>query len=238
METRRQRLSQRREAAERSATLGSQAEVRQDRTELADLFSPQVADAVAPSPRTSQSAGAGSEGFDAMSTAGDSSQVASTTQLTPVELTRPIDAVHARSRVKRVAVLGALAAVITAGAAYGSLASAHRAPITVVDTGATAPVAVVPASDLGANTSPPGNDHPAPINNTEGAAPTAAAAPPQPRAVTKNDNRTVITNRPKHRAVTPRSDRQAALAEAHARIRAAEHRAHNQRWERYTSPRP
>ncbi|MGH3823503.1 MAG: hypothetical protein ACRDRA_11850 [Pseudonocardiaceae bacterium] len=250
MEPRRQRLSQRRKAAERSALVRSQSEVRQNRTESADLFRPQLADAAAALPGASQSAGAGPEDLGGVSLAVSSSRVPCSTQPAPVEFTRPIDAkatsaldaIPARSRrVKRFALLGAL--TIVGVAASMSLITPHRTPITVVDTGAEAPVAVTPASDLGASTSLPGNDHPAPvaapIKSTEGAIPAAPAAAPTPR-VTRNANRTVTTNRSRPDAATmaPQPDRRASSAEAYVRSRAAELREYDQRWKRLNSPRP
>lgn len=244
MEPRRQRLSQRRRAAECSAIIRSQSEVRQDSTASADLFRPHPAAAIGASP----SDDAGSADPDAVSMAVGSLPVPCRTPLAPVGLARPIDATStiaidsfpARSgrRVKRFAVLGALTVVGVATSM--SLITPHRTPIAVVDTGGEAPVAVIPASDPGSSASQPGNDHPAPvivpIGNAESDIPSAVAPAPKPR-VTRN---AVTQSRPKHDGgtVTPQPDHRAASAETYLRSRAAELGANDQRWKRLTAPRP
>lgn len=221
----------------------SQSEGRPDSTESANLSRPRPADAVVASP----SAAAGPE---AVSPAVSSLPVPGSPQLAPLEPTRPIDApatipldaVPTRSRrVKRFAVLGAL--TVVGVAASLSLVTPGRAPITVVDAGAEAPVAVIPASDLNGSAGLPSNDHPAPvpvaITNAEGATPAAPVAAPKPR-VTHNTNQTVTTSRSARDAAmaAPQPDPRAASAESYVRSRAAELREYDQRWKRLTAPRP
>lgn len=249
MEPRRERLSQRRKAAESSAILRSQSEARQDTAGSADLFRPQPADTTVASPQAPGSAGADpAADFDAPSLASDSSRVAAITQLTPAGLTRPIGtipAILAGSRlVKRFAVLGALAVTITGAAATAQLAASHGAPTPVMDAEATAPVAVIPASGPGTSASISHEDHRAPvatpIRNAEGTVPPAPVTAPEPPASRVID-RAVTISQPKKvpATVAPQSDRRAAaLAEAYARARAAELSA-RERWaHRGASPRP
>lgn len=242
MEPRRQRLSQRRRAAEGAAIVGSQSEVRPDPAESANLFRPRPADAVFASP----SAAAGPE---AVSPAVSSLPVPGSTQLAPIELTHPteapatitLDAIPGSRRVKRFTVLGAL--TVVGVAASLSLVTPGRTPITVVDAGAEAPVAVIPASDLNGSANLPTNHPPAPvavaITNAEGATPAAPVAAPKPR-VTHNTNQTVTTTRSAQDAAmaAPQPDPRAASAESYVRSRAAELREYDQRWKRLTAPRP
>lgn len=220
----------------------SQSELRSDSTESGNLFRPRPADAVAASP----SAAAGPE---AVTPAASSIPVPGSTQLDPVELTHPteapatitLDAIPGSRRVKRFAALGALSVVGVAASL--SLVTPGRVPITVVDAGADAPVAVIPASDLNGSVDLPGNDHPAPvpvaITNAEGAAPAAPVAAPKPR-VTHNTNQTVTTTRSARDATmtAPQPDPRAASAESYVRSRAAELREYDQHWKRLTAPRP
>ena len=184
------------------------------------------------------------------------------TQLGSAERGHPVDpqatialnAILAGSRWwKRFAILGALA--VAGVAASVPLVTSHRAPVAVVDTGAAAPVAVIPASDLGRSTSLPNNDYSAPaaapIKNAEGAVPPAAAAP-EPRATIHNDNRITSPLKQGVTTTTPQRDTRAAAAEAYARARADELKAHDQRdefkahnqrwadqrWARFKSLRP
>lgn len=197
----------------------SQSEVRSDSTESANLFRPRPADAVVASP----SAAAGPE---AVSPAVSSLPAPGSTQLDPIELAPPIEApaaitlgaIPTRSRLlKRFTVLGAL--TVVGVAASLSLLTTGRAPITVVDAGAEAPVAVIPASDLNGSAGLPSNDHPAPvpvaIMNAEGATLAAPVAAPKPR-VTHDTNHTATTTRSARDATmaAPQPDPRAASAES------------------------
>lgn len=212
MEPGRQRLSQRRKAAESSARVSSLAEVGPDRIEFADVFRPRPVDPAEGSPP----AGSGAENLRTTST---------------------LDLIPVRSRqVKWFAAVGALAVFITGGAASVPLLTPRGAPVHVVDTGATAPVAAIPSSELGDRASMPDSvPGGAPTRKSEGAVPAA----PKPRT-TQKVKTTVTPSRPSQDAATvaAQPDKRATAAEAYLRSRAAELGAHDPRWKHLTSPRP
>jgi hypothetical protein len=234
MEPRRQRLSQRRKAAERSVIHPGHSEFRQDRAEVADLFCPQVA--VGSFPPASRSDDAGPEDPDPVALAARSSQMPGSTQPAPAAL----GAGPTRSWwVKRFAVLGALAAAGVA--ASGWPVTVARAPAAVVTSESQTHVAVIPASDLGSSASLAGNDQPAPgatpIRDAGGSIPSPAAAMPNPHA-TPNANRTekASSSKPNGSKVAPRPGHRRPSAENYLWSRAADLGEYDQRWKRFTRP--